>query len=391
MIQPLISAGRYICLRVILTFCCIILCGMYVLLILLYRIGWNMQPNFQLSEIQPQIRVSVVIPARNESANIQDCLRSILTQNYPPEWIEIFVVDDHSTDNTVELAASLNENVRVLSLSDTLNGRPGPGFKKMALAYGIQKSTGDLIITTDADCIAGADWIKNMAACFQQTNAAMIIAPVGYFAENSLCSLFQRIDFMTMQGITAASQRLGLGGMANGANLAFSRAAFERVGGYEGIDHLASGDDYLLLGKMRQHFPERIRYLKTPDAIVRTWAQPGWVAFLKQRIRWASKTGRYPDARLTAILSLVYIFNLSLLILAVASLWQSTLWKTLLLLLVTKTITELLLLFPVARFFRQRSSLWAFPLLQPLHIVYIVAAGFLGFFGTYEWKGRRLH
>jgi len=64
--------------------------------------------------------------------------------------------------------------------------------------------------------------------------------------------IFQLTDFMSMQGITAAARNLKLGNMSNGANLAFSRAAYERVGGYEGVDHMASGDDYLLMMKLNK-------------------------------------------------------------------------------------------------------------------------------------------
>lgn len=358
---------------------------------LLYRVGWERQPVFHLPENQTQTRISVVIPARNETENIEACLRSILTQNYPESLFEIILVDDHSDDDTVLKAEKLGSRIRVLHLKDQLNGRPGPGFKKMALAMGIEASRGELIVSTDADCVAGKDWLRNLAVFFERHDASMIIAPVAYFPEGSLSARFQLLDFMTMQGITAASQRLGLGGMANGANLAFSREAFDKVEGYKGIDHLASGDDYLLLGKMRKQFPDRVFYLKSKDAIVQTSAQPGWKAFLRQRVRWASKTGRYPDPKLTSILALVYLFNVSLLVVAVAAIWNRPLWLFLAGILFIKIISELLLLLPVARFFRLGKSLWIFPFLQPLHVMYIVAAGFLGFFGKYEWKGRRLH
>lgn len=56
--------------------------------------------------------------------------------------------------------------------------------------------------------------------------------------------------------------------------------------------------------------------------------------------------------------------------------------------IVTKTIAELIFLFPVALFFNKQKLLWLFPLLQPLHIIYIAIAGWLGKFGSYKWKGR---
>ena len=375
-----------------LIICCTVLMLAYAALMLLYRIGWSMQPPFNIPDgFNPQTAISVIIPARNEAENIAACIRSVLSQDYPEHLLEIILVDDHSEDGTAAIARQEGGNrVQVISLQDFLNEDGGTAFKKKALAAGIAQSSGLLIVTTDADCVAAPAWLKSIAALYEARGAAAIIGPVAFYNDGSLLQTFQSLDFTTMQGITAAAHRLKLGGMANGANLAFSRAAFEAVGGYEGTEHLASGDDYLLLQKMSQHFPERIHYLKAKDAIVDTSPQPTWNAFLNQRIRWASKSGKYPDHRLTAILMLVYAFNVSLLILFAAAFWHPQLWAVLGAALLTKIISELALLIPVARFYRKEKELRVFPLLQPLHIAYIIAAGFFGMKGGYRWKGRKV-
>jgi glycosyltransferase involved in cell wall biosynthesis len=376
----------------ILTACCIILALAYAILLLLYRIGWSRQQRFVLpAGFAPATKVSVIIPARNEADNITACVRAVAMQDYPAALAEIIVVDDHSEDGTAALALDAGEGrARVISLQEWLAGRAVNAYKKEALAAGIAAGTGEVIVTTDADCVAGPRWLKSIAALYEQTQAAMIIAPVSFETKGREHELFQSLDFMMMQGITAAAHCLKLGGMANGANLAFSRSAYEAVGGYEGTTQLASGDDYLLLHKMRQAFPGRIQYLKSQEAIVRTAPQPGWYSFLQQRIRWASKSGRYSDHRLTLILALVYLFNLSLLALAIAAVWQPQQFRLLLVLLGLKAASELVLLWPVAGFFKKRRELFVFPFLQPLHVAYIVVAGLFGIKGGYAWKGRRV-
>jgi cellulose synthase/poly-beta-1,6-N-acetylglucosamine synthase-like glycosyltransferase len=340
-------------------------------------------------DFSPLTSISVIIPARNEAGNIESCIRSVLAQEYPEALVEIVVVDDHSEDDTARLAKAAGQRVKVISLKDYLAGnKKVNAFKKQALSAGITASQGELIVTTDADCLAPPRWLATIAACHEQKGAAMVIGPVKFASSARLVELFQAIDFTTMQGITGAAHRLGLGSMANGANLAFSRAAFEAVQGYSGIDHLASGDDYLLLHKMRQHAPAQICYVKSKEAIIRTAPQPDWAGFLQQRVRWASKSGRYSDHRLTAILMLVYLFNVSIAAAAIACLWVPGLWKALAGMLVVKTVAELLFLVPVWRFFDNGRGLLMFPLLQPLHIAYIVLAGFLGMAGGYRWKGR---
>lgn len=360
---------------------------------LVYRSGWERQKPFYPASLNaPRTPISVIIPARNEAANIGACVSSIVAQDYPAELIELIVVDDHSEDNTAAIAQAAGQDiVKVVSLKDLLTDADAVNaYKKRALGAGIKASSGTLIVTTDADCIAPPNWLRLLAACQEQYGAAMIIGPVAYSSSSSLLDVFQSLDFSTMQGITAASHALRLGGMANGANLAFTRAAFDAVDGYSGTEHLASGDDYLLLNKMQQAFPEQIAYLKSPDAIVTTTPQPDWSSFLQQRVRWASKSGKYSDHRLTSILMMVYAFNVAFLVLAIAGFWDARLWLAGAAMLVIKTVFELILLYPVARFFGKQRELSLFPLLQPLHIMYIIMAGFLGMRGGYQWKGRRV-
>lgn len=356
-----------------------------------YSMGWAWQKDFVLPQgYKPVTFISVIIPARNEAHNIGACIESVLAQKYPVGLFEVIVVDDHSEDDTTNVVSSYADNkVRCIRLADHLEpDKKINAYKKAAIAAGIACSKGTLIVTTDADCITPNEWLTHIASIYEQQNPVMIVAPVIYSSERGLSDVFQLIDFMSMQGITAAAHALKLGGMSNGANLAFSKAAYQAVGGYEGIDYLASGDDLLLMMKMNQSFPGRIAYLKSPNAVVSTAPQPGWHSFLQQRIRWASKSGKYNDPRLTVILVFVYLFNLSFVVLGVAGFFDHSIFCIAGGMLAVKIIVEFLFLLPVARFFRDEWTLWYFPFLQPLHILYIVLAGFLGFFGGYKWKGR---
>lgn len=371
----------------ILLTCC------YTVLMLLYRLGWHKQSVFTIPvNFTPRTKMSIIIPARNETENIEVCLQSILKNNYPSALYEVIVVDDHSTDDTFEKVMALgNQNIQCIKLSEQLqNEGPLNSYKKKALEIAIAQSRGDVIVTTDADCIVPANWLLNIAACYEQSNAVMIIGAVDFISSNSVLSIFQSLDFMSMQGITVAAHTLGLGNMSNGANLIFSKSAFNDVEGYNGINHLASGDDYLLMMKMQNRFPKQIDYLKTHDAIVRTAPQQSWGDFLNQRVRWASKSGKYDDHKLTAILMGVYLFNCSFIFLFIASFLTHGVWQFLVMMLIAKTIVELIYLYPVAQFFDKRKQLWLFPFLQPLHISYIILAGLMGFVGVYSWKGRRV-
>lgn len=350
-----------------------------------------MQEEYKLPEnYLPQTFISVIIPARNEAANIKTCVISILQQHYPQTLFEVIVIDDHSTDETGDIVRSINaSNLRCIPLAEYIDNNTAiTAYKKKALATGIAQSKGQLIVTTDADCTVQPQWLCNIATLYEQNKAVMVVGPVVFSSDGSTVQTFQAIDFMSMQGITVATHQLNLGNMCNGANLAFDKAAYESVGGYTGIDHLSSGDDYLLLMKLQKAFPGRIGYLKAHDSIVTTTPQPDWRSFLQQRIRWASKSGKYDDSKLTSILLFVYVFNLSFLVVLIAGFFMHHLWLLLLGMFIIKTIAELYYLRPVAEYFKKEQLLKRFVWLQPLHILYIVVAGFLGFVGVYQWKGR---
>lgn len=379
---------------------CLLLTFGYVLLMLAYRTGWARQEDFHPPvAFQPVTFISVIIPARNEANNIGACLESIISQQYPKNLFEVIVVDDHSEDETANIAGKYaRENVRYIRLSDVLKGKDNVNaYKKAALSAGIAQCRGVLIVTTDADCIAPGTWLLQIAALYEAKKPSMIVAPVIYSCNGSILQLFQLTDFMSMQGITVATHALRLGNMSNGANLAFSKKAYEHVQGYDGTEHLASGDDYLLMMKIARLNPQGIAYLKSDKAIVSTLPQPTWRDFLQQRIRWASKSGKYNDSKLTAILLLVYLFNFCILAAFVMGIFYHELAIFAAGILLVKIIIEYLFIVAVANFFSvsmsnkiKRKMLGYFPLLQPLHILYIVLAGFLGFIGGYEWKGRKV-
>jgi hypothetical protein len=181
-------------------------------------------------------------------------------------------------------------------------------------------------------------------------------------------------------------------GMCNGANLAYTKKAFNEVSGFDGIDNIASGDDYLLMHKIAALYPKDIGYIKSRNAIVETEATKTWKAFFHQRIRWASKAEKYQDKRILPVLVLVYFVNVGLGVLLITGLvmMEIVVVKLFLILLLIKTIFELNFLLPVAKFYNKEKWLWWFPLMQPLHIFYTIVAGWLGKFGNYEWKSRQV-
>ncbi|MCK4433705.1 MAG: glycosyltransferase, partial [Methanomicrobia archaeon] len=104
--------------------------------------------------------VSVIIPAYNEENNIEKCLNSIKTQDYPKNKLEILIVDDGSTDNTRDVITNGFKYVHLYK-----NGHNGKAF---ALNTGIKEAKGDIIITMDADTVLEKTAIKEMVYEFMR-------------------------------------------------------------------------------------------------------------------------------------------------------------------------------------------------------------------------------
>lgn len=363
----------------------------YCLLILLYWYWFLKVEKYTLKEgLIPATRFSVIVPARNEEAVISQCLKSILKQNYPADLFQIIVVNDHSTDATADMvsaAVTTNAQIKLIQLADYVDANVN-AYKKRAIEIAVSQSNGSWIITTDADCIVPENWLLQFDHYIQQKNPVFIAAPVMFSLVPNWLGLFQVLDFMSLQGITAAAVAAGSHTMCNGANLAYKKEAFEKVGKFKGIDHIASGDDMLLMYKIKQHYPNQLGYLYNSNMIVQTAPMSTWKGFLNQRIRWASKANSYSDKTILPVLILVYCFNAILLAALVAGIFMPEIYPWVCYSLILKTVVELIFMIPVARFFKLSITLIFFPLMQPFHIFYTVIAGWLGKFGTYQWKGR---
>lgn len=335
--------------------------------------------------------ISVIVPARNEAERIEPCLQSLSNQDYPKHLYEIIVADDESTDDTAAVvgAAGLSNLQLVASKTDSSN-KDGLSSKKLAITTAIGNARGELIVTTDADCVHTTRWLRTIASFYEEKKPAMIVAPVTFSPITNLISLFQLLDFLSLQGVTAAAAGGNLFSMCNGANLAYQKDAFEKVGGFSEVGHLASGDDVFLMQKFRKQFPNRVVYLKNPDVVVQTPPEKDWTSFFQQRIRWAGKTAHSTEKTMQVVMLLVGAVNLLLFICGIATLIGSFPPLLLFVFLLVKTIAELYFIMPVAFFFDQSKWLWWFPLAQPFHILYTLAMAMLAQKKTYQWKGRKL-
>jgi cellulose synthase/poly-beta-1,6-N-acetylglucosamine synthase-like glycosyltransferase len=367
----------------------------YLLLMGVYRYHFVRLKPFDAvtSSLPPVTFFSVIIPARNESTYIRACLQSVVNNSYPGDLFEIIVVDDHSEDDTAQQVLELQSTypqISLLRLQDYPDWVTTQAYKKKAIELAISKSKGSWIVTTDADGEVPVNWLLQFDNYIQKNEPVFVAAPVMYYSRGGLLQVFQQLDFMSLQGITAASVSAGFHSMCNGANLAYRKDIFWSVGGFAGHEHLASGDDMLLMHRIKASYPNQIGYIFSRDSMVLTEPAASWGMFFQQRIRWASKAESYREKKIFGVLLGVWLLNAALAMGLLLVLFHQVNWMQWVIVVLIKTIGELYFLTPVSRFFQAEAQMAYFPFLQPLHIVYTITAGWLGKFGSYQWKQRKI-
>ena len=351
-----------------------------------FILGWKRIKPYQKNTSSPQTLVSIIIAARNEEDKIAKTIDDVLAQQYPRELFELIVIDDHSTDSTAEIVSSYEaQGVKLISLNEdkALNS-----YKKKAIQTAIDDAKGTLIITTDADCRMGPTWLPTIVNCYETMDYKMISSPVAYFEEKSLFEDLQSLEFSYLIGLGASTIGNKNPSTCNGANLAYEKKAFIEVGGFKGIDDLASGDDELLLHKIAAIYGDKIGFLKNKEAVVYTHAKPTLGEFIQQRRRWASKSTRYKDKSVIILGVSIWLFNVSIVVNALLSIFFAASLPFLIFQLAAKMLIELIFLVQMTNFFKRRALLWWLPALNILHVIYFIYIGIAGNSGKYNWKGR---
>jgi cellulose synthase/poly-beta-1,6-N-acetylglucosamine synthase-like glycosyltransferase len=264
----------------------------YLFFILRIYIGLHRLPNQPTTTEQPFI--SVVIPARNEEANISHCLDALVKQNYPSDKCEFIVVDDNSTDRTVEIVRDYQKRDKRFSIytinTASSNITTGKSQKHIALNQGIGSSRGEIILLTDADSEPLPTWISSMVSMF----VPEVVYVSGPVVEASKPNFFLRLRALEYFGfMIAAAGRIGHGSPTNvsGANVAFRKSTYYQTGGFN-LDAKRSNEETLML-EIHKSILGKIAHATHPKAKVATYPEGTLRFYWQQRLRWGSMQNRY--------------------------------------------------------------------------------------------------
>lgn len=334
----------------------------------------------------PEYFVSVIVPFRNESENILANYRSLAAQDYPADKFEIIYINDGSMDDSPEKLSSAihTDNVHLLSVPQVESGS-----KKRAVEYGIAESRGEIIVTTDADCIHRRGWIRTLVSALDE-DTGIAAGPVAFTDGNSLFAKLQKLEFAGL--VLAGAGLIGAGRptIANAANIAYRKKLFEEVGGFSDNRNISTGDDVFLLQKTARETEYDIRFCWDEEVIVETQSSPTLRDFFRQRNRWASKGILYRDPLMVVQLILIFLFFLSvpvLLALAAVIDYRAAIAAGILLLI--KAAAEYAVLVMGKPLLLKNISAPVFLLAELFHIPYILFSSAAGIFGNYYWKDKK--
>ena len=332
------------------TFFFSLLGGVYIFVVVFLFIGLTRLNN---STPEQSHSISIIVAARNEETRIPACLESLENLEYPKEKYEVIFVDDHSEDNTAQIIESFvnkHDNWKLIRLNEKSRVLRG---KKNALLNGINNASGEIIFSTDADCVVPVNWLQKMSGYFDDSTSMVIGYSPLVYRKKCYFRLLQ-FDNLFSAIVAAAPTKLGYPFASAGRNIAYRRNIYENVGGFLSLKKYKSGDDIHLTTRFRKKKTGRIDYCADTETFVKTQLPATIKEVFQQQIRKNSKTFQLSTSTILLMIS-IFLFYLLLVIFPMIRPDYMILW---LVLVASKFIFEFVILVKAAIIFKQKSSIF---------------------------------
>jgi len=331
-----------------------------------------------------KVPVSVVTAARNEEKNIEAYAQAVLNQSYAQDKTEIIVVNDRSTDRTGEILNRLQRTRKHLHIIHIENGTLVKSPKKAALSRGIANATGDIIFTTDADCLPPENWLENTVKLFNH-ETGVVVGAAPFFEQISIWSRLLALDNLSKAFVAAGAAGWNIGLTCTGRNLAYRKRVFKEVDGFSEIEHSLSGDDDLFLQTVTKRTSWKITYSLNPETAVPSAAPPDLKSYIKQKRRHASAGKYYGLSQKTGY----FLFDLTNLLLftgVLATLFTHGDWQASVFFFLGKLLFDFFALSLVTNKLQKIHLLVYFPLWELFYVASQTFIAPLGFLGKITWK-----
>jgi glycosyltransferase involved in cell wall biosynthesis len=312
-----------------------------------------------------RIPISVIVCAKNEEENVKNFIPLLAQQDYPD--FQIVLIDDASSDNTLEIFEEFEKQYSNIKLVKVENNEAFWGNKKFALTLGIKAAKNEYLLFTDADCYPKTThWITEMSSHFTQEKN--IVLGYGAYEKIKKSFLNKIIRFETL--LTATQYfgwaKIGKPYMGVGRNMAYKREEFFRVRGF--IDHMKirSGDDDLFINQASNAKNTTTCYSK--ESFTYSKPKTSFKEWFAQKRRHVSTAKNYKAFDRTQ-LSIFYISQLLFFILPIVLLVFQFQWIVVLSLIGFRYIFSWISLGFAASKLKEKDVMYWFPIIELIVVI----------------------
>ena len=331
---------------------------------------------------------SVIVNFRNEQEMLPHLLNSIAKLNFASNRMQFIFINDGSIDSSMEILTAFKANHNHIDLAIYERKVMSASAKKDGITQSLEYAKNNHIITTDADCVLPENWLHAFEKHYKlYPDSIFIAAPVQITAGNNILEQVQASEMVALQLMTTGGFSIGQPFLCNGANMSFKVSSFKDVGGYEGNDGIASGDDIFLLEKLAALDARSCYYLKNEDATVLTNPKLGWNEIINQRARWAQKGSKTKSLLNKLMSAQVFAANLFMLLAPLLVYLDLVKLKIAITVLALKLFTDVLVLIIGYRFFENKNWQW-YVIPQLIIYPFVVVAVAVTSFTAVRWKDR---
>ncbi|MBN3522100.1 glycosyltransferase [Algoriphagus lutimaris] len=325
---------------------------------------------------------TLVIALRNEARNLPSLILSI--KRSLSSLKEVILVDDHSEDGTflkLEQQFFNSELVKVVA-------SPRIG-KKAAINHAISLASGEIVLTSDADCVWEKTWPEVILTSFENPQIQLVTGPILPQNRSGFLTGFQLMEWVSTLLVTNYSFAIGKALTCSAANMAFRKSAFHQVHGFEGNEINPSGDDEFLLKKIKREYGETaVKYLPIKETLIQTVPESSWSALIHQKIRWAGKWKSHSSLLHSLVAAIPALFQVIWLSSLVMLFWGKIEFLGFCSIWIFKILAEIV---AFVRILRSLGKPFKLPVLMGtsfIHPFYVILVVLGVIRGKYVWKDR---
>lgn len=329
---------------------------------------------------------TVIVAVHDEEHNLEKCLNSLVNQNYPSDSFEVIIADDRSVDSTPQIISRFCQkyhNFRSVIVRPDEDAVP----KKTALLRALDIARGEIVLSTDGDCVQPQGWIRQMAACFIE-EVGMVIGHVGYFKPQNIWQGIDALDYLTHRALGAAFIGVNSVYTCTAANMAYRKVLFDQNrDGFTKLKIRPAEDNFILHCAKNSEY--KIAVATDSESVIQTQGAVSFSHFLNQRFRWAAYGGNITTLGVKMFFIPALLFYLSILIATFSAFFSPAIVPVLLWVIAGKMLSDFLLIARYTSLYKIQYMIRYFLPLSLIHPILALVVALKGNLFSFTWKNRR--